>query len=124
MPPVARFRAPLSPRVAEELEPGAPGFGDGVRVHGRDVAELAAPGLAARGLDLRASRLTACDLSGARLHFVMVQDCVLDRCNLANVVVHDGGLRRVRFTDCRLTGMAWPECDLEDVAFRGCRFDL
>ena len=36
----------------------------------------------------------------------------------------DGGLRRVRFTDCRLTGIAWPECDIEDVAFVGCRFDL
>ncbi len=121
-------RAPQNPRVGEELEPVPPtppaALGDGLRLHDRDVAELAAPGISARGWDLRASRLTGCDLSGARLAFAMVQDCELVRCDLAGLVAQDGGLRRVRFVDCRLTGMGWPEADLEDVTFRGCRFDL
>ena len=68
MPPV-RSRAPLSPRVGEELEPGAPELGSGVRLHDRAIADLAVPGLEARGLSIRASTLAGCDLSGARLSF-------------------------------------------------------
>src|SRR6185503_4018152 len=111
--PLARSRAPLSPRVGDELETGAVELGSGVRLHDRAIADVAAAGLEARGLDIRASALTGCDLSGARLSFSMLQDTALERCTLAGVVSQDGGLRRVRFTDCRLTGMAWPECDIE-----------
>ena len=65
--PLARSRAPLSPRLGEELEAGAVELGSGVRLHDRAIADLTVAGLQARGLDIRASTLTGCDLSGARL---------------------------------------------------------
>ncbi len=44
--------------------------------------------------------------------------------SLANHRTLRGGLRRMRFSACRMTGFQWPEGDLHDVAFSGCSLDL
>lgn len=78
----------------------------------------------ARGLELRASRLTGVALDGAQLARPEWRDCELHRCSLANTLVRGGSLTRVTFTDCRMTGVTWAQTTLEDVTFRGCLLDL
>ena len=105
----------LSPRLGEELEGAGAELGSGVRLHDREVAGLARPGwrraagaprLAAGGVRPQRRPALVRDRAGCELV-----------AHARRALCQDGGLRRVRFTDCRLTGIAWPECDLEDVAF-------
>ena len=51
-------------------------------------------------------------------------DCELVGCDLANVVARGAAMRRVELRTARLTGLAWTEGELQDVAFRDCRADL
>ena len=119
MPPL-RSRAPLSP-------PGRRGARAG-RAGARRAASASTTGRSPTsrcrgsrraGWTSARPRSRAATSAGPGSRSRTLQDTALDRCTLAGVVSQDGGLRRVRFTDCRLTGMAWPECDLEDVDLRG-----
>jgi uncharacterized protein YjbI with pentapeptide repeats len=62
------------------------------------------------------------DLDATR---AVLSDCVLERCDLANVVFHRARLHRVAFVDCRLVGADFSdESWLEDVSFTGCTLDM
>jgi uncharacterized protein YjbI with pentapeptide repeats len=97
----------------------------------RDEIELedvlvtgAAPGVAARNLELSSAWLRDVDLAGARLPRLDLRNCRVSGSNLANVAIHHGAAERCAFQDVRLTGCSWHAGILRDVSFRGCRIDL
>ncbi|VEI02122.1 secreted effector protein PipB2 [Acidipropionibacterium jensenii] len=51
-------------------------------------------------------------------------DLELASCDLAGSSWPEGGWRRVRLTDCRLTGVELSSCVLEDVDFSGCVLEM
>jgi uncharacterized protein YjbI with pentapeptide repeats len=70
----------------------------------------------------RFASVKAPDLEASR---AVLTDCVLERCDLANVVLHRARLHRVAFVDCRLVGADFSdEASLEDVTFTGCTLEM
>jgi len=62
------------------------------------------------------------DLDASR---AVLTDCVIERCDLANAVLHRARINRVAFVDCRLVGADFSdEAWLEDVTFSGCTLDM
>jgi uncharacterized protein YjbI with pentapeptide repeats len=51
-------------------------------------------------------------------------DVELDRSDTANADFAGSRLRRVAFSNCRMTGVGLAGAALEDVVFRGCKLDL
>jgi uncharacterized protein YjbI with pentapeptide repeats len=90
-----------------------------VVLEGEDLARAAA-----RGVEIRRSRLIEVDLSGAQLKGLALVDCDVRQSNLANLMAIDGVMRRCTFTGCRMTGFAWPQGTLENVRFSDCLIDL
>jgi len=84
----------------------------------------AAPGVAARNLELNGALLRDVELAGARFPRLDLRNCRVSGCNLANVAVHNGAAERCAFENVRLTGFSWHDGILRDVSFRGCRIDL
>jgi uncharacterized protein YjbI with pentapeptide repeats len=88
------------------------------------LADAALAGVDARALGFMEARFERVDLSGARLANLFLGDCELAACNLANLVVRNGSMRRVAVGAGRLTGMTWTAGTLRDATFRDCRADL
>lgn len=79
--------------------------------------------------DLDALRITEAELvdqslAGARRPGLAFVDCVLRRCDLANLDARTASMRRVHVIGGRLTGALLSESQFEDVTFEDCRADL
>jgi uncharacterized protein YjbI with pentapeptide repeats len=114
---------PRVPAGLAAIDLGAGGIHDDLEL---EAARLtgAAPGLAARSLELSACHLQDVDLGAARLPRLALRNCRVSGGNLANVAVRGGVAERTSFEGVRLTGLSWHEGVLRDVTFRGCRIDL
>jgi uncharacterized protein YjbI with pentapeptide repeats len=95
-------KAPLPPRLDDEA---------------RDVDSL-------EQNSLMEARLADVDAGGGRVVGLRWVDVVVDRGNLANLVLPEPALTRVVFTGTRLTGAQWTRGRITDVVFRDCRIDL
>jgi uncharacterized protein YjbI with pentapeptide repeats len=73
---------------------------------------------------LMEARLADVDAGGGRVVGLRWVDVVVDRGNLANLVLPEPALTRVVFTATRLTGAQWTRGRITDVVFRDCRIDL
>jgi uncharacterized protein YjbI with pentapeptide repeats len=95
-------KAPLPPRLDDEA---------------RDVDSL-------EENSLMEARLADVDAGGGRMVGLRWVDVVVDRGNLANLVLPEPALTRAAFTGTRLTGAQWTRGRITDVVFRDCRIDL
>ena len=82
------------------------------------------PGVEAKDVSFKASRLANVDLSGAVLERLWLSHCELSGCDLANLQATAARVQKARIADSRMTGIAFAEATLSDVTFRGCRIDL
>lgn len=82
------------------------------------------PGVEAKDVSFKASRLVNVDLSGAVLERLWLSHCELRGCNLANLQATAARVQKTRISDSRMTGIAFAEATLSDVTFSGCRVDL
>ncbi|HST32631.1 MAG TPA: pentapeptide repeat-containing protein [Solirubrobacteraceae bacterium] len=82
------------------------------------------PGLQAKDVSFKASRLANVDLSGAALERLWLSHCELSGCNLANLRATGARVQTTRIADSRMTGIAFAEATLSDVTFSACRIDL
>lgn len=82
------------------------------------------PGLEAKDVSIKTSRLARVDLSGAVLERLWLSHCELSGCNLANLDAKGARVQTTRITDSRMTGIAFAEATLSDVTFSACRIDL
>lgn len=89
-----------------------------------EVADVVLSDQDARGLALRAVKLTRVDLSGSRLDHLRVVDGTLANCNLANLHGRGADITRVTIETSRLTGTTLAEAVLRDLTIRDCRVDL
>lgn len=64
------------------------------------------------------------DLSGQTIRGLRLDDVVIERGNLSNLVAPEPTLRRVTVTGTRMTGVQWTRGSIGDVVFRDCRIDL
>jgi uncharacterized protein YjbI with pentapeptide repeats len=119
-----KLRPPAPPRIPPVLEPAADALEDDARLVEVLLAEVAAHGTAARGLELERMRMRGCELDGAQLVRPGLHDVELERCSLAGALIRDATVSRTRLQECRLSGLTWAEGALEDVTFSGCRLDL
>jgi uncharacterized protein YjbI with pentapeptide repeats len=79
--------------------------------------------------DLEAMRVTEAEiedasLAGVRRPGLALVDCVLRRCDLANLDARTASMRRVVVAGGRMTGALLSESRFEDVTFEDCRADL
>jgi uncharacterized protein YjbI with pentapeptide repeats len=115
---------PAEPRLAAELRAADDDL-DGLDgafqlfVQGRDFsnADLAEA-------EIEQCRLSKVSLAGVRGSGTTLVDCEIDQSDLANAVFEGGGLRRVRVTDCRLTGLTFLDGMVRDVTFRASKVDM
>ncbi len=63
-------------------------------------------------------------LRDVRMTGTSLTDCLLLNVDLANLRAQKSSMRRVRFDDCRATGLQWIDGLLRDVLMTGCRADL
>jgi hypothetical protein len=120
----SRQRAtPESPNLPDEFAPAAAGFaenewdgliaGDTLTLP-HVVYDLAMTECLWRGVD--ASEHTLSNLQ--------CRDVVFERCHLAAAVLDSAVLTRVRFVECRLTGVVFSGAELNDVVIEGGVADL
>jgi hypothetical protein len=120
-------RAPSEPRVPSRLtavDLGTGGLHDELALDAVHVTGSAGEDPAARNVEFTAAHLQDVGLTGARLAHLALQDCRVTGGNLANVSVRGGVAQRTSFERVRLTGLAWHEGTIRDVTFTGCRIDL
>jgi uncharacterized protein YjbI with pentapeptide repeats len=72
---------------------------------------------------IKRARLHDVDLSESRLWGVELVDVECERVDAANGDWRGAQLRRVRFSDARLTGLSFAEARIEEVSFVGCKLD-
>jgi uncharacterized protein YjbI with pentapeptide repeats len=117
--------SPAEPDLPDEL-PSAElsELGHDDRLSELNLKDLDLHEQSARGVSIKACRLSATDLSGSRLEHLSLVDSVVETCNLANVRGHSAQLRKVSVRNSRVTGIDLGSATLRDVAFRDCRIDL
>jgi uncharacterized protein YjbI with pentapeptide repeats len=117
----ARPKAPPSPAAAalpdNDLEDEGLLRGlsfDGLDLSGRKVA----------GVDFERCRMKDTSLNDSALDRSTFADCTVEQGNWANLKTYGSSLIRVEFVAVRLTGMVWSSGGLRDVRFSNCRADL
>lgn len=115
---------PESPRLpVEPLEQTLPGGAaagdelelDGVRIEaGTDAAPVTAP-----SVEIVESDLTGVSFDAKAVRQLDVRDSVLRTCDLSNVGVRKGSVRRVELRQSRLVGFALTEGDVQDLRVVG-----
>src|SRR3954471_7141178 len=91
---------------------------------GLDFVSLDLSGRTAAAVELDGCRFTGSDLGGSALDKLTMVDCAVDSCNVANMKITDGSMRRVRWSVVRMTGYQCVNGALRDVAYDECRLDL
>jgi hypothetical protein len=66
----------------------------------------------------------AATLTGSRLTRPRFSDCLIENSDWSNLHGRGGAIDRARLTASRLTGLAWIDGLLRDVAFDTCKLDL
>ncbi|MCW3038961.1 MAG: pentapeptide repeat protein [Solirubrobacterales bacterium] len=122
--PPAPVSAPKLPALLEPLDLGAGGLHDELELRGVHLTGAGGDGLAVRNLELTGALLEDVDLGGARLPHLGLRDVRVTGGSLANLDVRGGIVQRSAFERVRLTGFSWHEGTLRDVRFTGCRIDL
>jgi uncharacterized protein YjbI with pentapeptide repeats len=89
-----------------------------------ELRDLALAEQHAKGVMLKTTRLSGCDLSGSRMEHLRILDGELRNCNLANLQARGASFASVAIAGGRLTGIDLAEATLKDVAFSDCRIDL
>jgi uncharacterized protein YjbI with pentapeptide repeats len=72
---------------------------------------------------VRSAHIEDVELVGARLRAVGLLDVVVERIDASNGDWGGAELRRVRFSDARLTGLNLGEARIEEVSFTACKLD-
>jgi uncharacterized protein YjbI with pentapeptide repeats len=120
-------RDPIPPRIPEtlldsvspvddlvdEAEPTSTAF-TGADLSGRKIS----------GMVVRRSRFATCRLGTGRFERVSLADCDLVDCDLANLWARKSSLVRVSITGSRATGLSWVDGGLKEVRWENCRVDL
>lgn len=116
---------PEPPRVPAVLQPleGEPLVDDAawteVEISGGLVGETAD----VVDVEVAASRLVGCDLTGATVERLRMTDVLLDGCDLSGATLYGADLTRVVFESCRMSGTVLAGGRLSDVAFNRCKAD-
>ena len=114
-----------APRLPSVLEPNdEPLDDDSAWVEVERTADVvgadgAAPDVV--DVEITASLLRGCSLSGARIERLRMTDVVLDGCDLSGADLYEADLTRVAFESCRLSGATLAKARLTDVTFTGCK---
>jgi uncharacterized protein YjbI with pentapeptide repeats len=89
-----------------------------------DYTDADLSGREAELVSLLRCRFTGTDLSDTTLDRARLLDCVVERCNLANVRATGSTLDRVGLSVLRMTGFTWVDSLVRDVTFEECRMDV
>jgi uncharacterized protein YjbI with pentapeptide repeats len=121
-PPIGATQSP--DLIAEELETAQLDALD-PRFELEDVRVLSAAlaGSDASAGRVRRAQLQDVDLGESRLRAVRLVDVSAERLDAANGDWAGAQLRRVLFSDARLTGLSLAEAQIEQVSFRACKLD-
>lgn len=71
-------------------------------------------------------RFKSCDFSNSDLSEFTFIDCTLDQCNLSMAKVKNAALKTVKFTNCKLLGLNFSDCNnfLLSLDFENCLLNL
>jgi uncharacterized protein YjbI with pentapeptide repeats len=88
------------------------------------VATVDYVGQRANGLELSDVAVSGGRWSGVTLQTLRANDVFFTNCDLSGFVLEDdASLRRVSFSDCRLSGAVFAGAQLHDVSFTDCALD-
>lgn len=121
------MREPATPDIPEDLAVGSlpeVELDDGVVHACLAVSDIDLSDRQAGGAELDQCRYTAVNFGHVEMRRATVRDVEFDRCDLANVLVRDSSMVRVRVGASRMTGLALLASSVRDVVFRDCRMDL
>jgi uncharacterized protein YjbI with pentapeptide repeats len=89
-----------------------------------DFVDLELTGRVAESVECHGCHFKGTDLGDGVLEKGAFVDCLFENCNLANLHLTDGSLRRCRVAVTRMTGYQCVNSAVRDVAFDECRLDL
>lgn len=120
-------RPPASPDLPKILETGSAGDAslqdEGIYLAsmftGHDLS-----GQQATGAEIEQCRYDTVNLSRVTLRRSLVRDTVFERCDLANLSIHESSARRVSAMASRMTGLRCLDTRLHDVTITDCVLDL
>jgi uncharacterized protein YjbI with pentapeptide repeats len=81
-------------------------------------------GRVAESVEFRQCRFKRASLAGSQLQRVRFADCLVEGSDWSNLRGDGGTFDRVKVTDSRMTGLAWADGLLRDVAVSGGKLDL
>jgi uncharacterized protein YjbI with pentapeptide repeats len=121
--PEKKTEDPWTPRLPELSEWEPADLVDGGLVQECVVTRADWTGLEARHLLFKRVRLVKCRFNSARCLPVHLSDVLLEDCDLSGADFSEGGLERVTFRNCRMTGFVAGSASLKGVCFVDSRLD-
>lgn len=82
-----------------------------------------------RTLDIAAADITGvlfekCNLTRSQLPRLNGRDVDVRKSDFSNVGMTNASLKRVAFSDCRMSGLDVSQAQLHDIIFKGCKLDM